>query len=315
MVDGIGRPLANVSLVALLCAGLICCGACSSPPAATAPKDKPPTEPAPTELEAPVAKLPEFCPEGTQELKRARYRWCKQGEQLQGPFHVSDESGQVVLQGQFDDNKLAGEWTSYWSAQKPRWRVSYVDNQEQGLVEGWYASGEKRMALTYSEGKLNGEASYWDEQGHLIAKTQYKSGKPTGTWSYWHPNGQKSHELTWKANGKEGIHYHWTPEGKKTISPNGRLAKSKIEPPLAPLGQDVLDCYRHARLIDPSSGKIVAQFAIDYSGDVSMVSILESDFKHPFLGKCARRYVEGLRFVENPYGRTTIIRSWELSVN
>lgn len=304
----------RAALTAALCATLAACS--STPEQRPDAKLNASQEPEALAALEQAPAPPPFCPEGTQEIKQARYRWCKQGDQLQGPFHVLDESGALVLEGQFEGGQMVGDWTAYWQADKPRWRATFINNQEEGAVVAWYPSGQKRSEIIYAQGKINGKASYWSEQGTLAAQTEYAQGKPTGTWTYWHADGQqKAHELTWKSNGKEGIHYHWSPQGKKTISPNGRLSKAQLEPTLEPLGQLVLDCYRHARHVDPSAGKLVAQFAVDYSGDVSLVSVLESDFKHPFLGKCAKRYIENLRFVDNPYGRATIIRSWELSVN
>lgn len=295
-------------------ATLVACA--SSPPSPTTPAEVPQGQPVveanPTLQEKPKASS--FCPEGAEELTRKRYRWCVKNDVLHGPFHVADNKGGLTIEGTFEDGKLHGTWTEYWSKSQPKWRASYAKGKTDGNVQGWYEDGKEHYSIGYTQGVLNGTTSYLYPNGKPSATLHHQKGKPHGEWTYWHDNGKKSHWFSWKANGRESIHKHWTRKGRKTQSPNGRLRRNKVIRPLDSLNAQVIECYRHSRLVQPSSGKLVAQFSIDYSGDVSMLSLIDDDFTHNFMRECTTRQIEQMRFVQNPYGRLPIIRSWKLGI-
>ena len=56
-----------------------------------------------------------------------------------------------------------------------------------------------------------------------------------------------------------------------------------------------------------------AKFVVDYYGDVTRSMVFESDLEHHFVGFCARRAIENLRFDDNPFGPMTLIENWQLS--
>lgn len=292
---------------------LLCLSACAS--SAPAPDTAAHADAAPEVVEAPAPEPvePPFCQEGARDMKRQAYRWCVKGDVLHGAF-VAREGNTVLLEGAFVEGKMHGPWRGSFPDGKPRWRATFAQGQEQGQVEGFYPSGAPRYALPFEQGRLSGEGVFFYENGQPSSKINYTQGKPVGEWSFWHDNGQLAHQFSWNATGKEGVHKHWKPDGKPTSSPVGRMSNKDVEPALDALGEEVVQCYRHARVIDPSEGKLVAQLAIDYTGDVTRISIFEEAFSNNFMSKCARRMVEGLRFPHNPYGALSIIRSWELGV-
>lgn len=270
-------------------------------------------EPKPLTKAPEVAKPEAFCPQGADEYKRKAYRWCKKDGVLHGKFQVLAQSV-VMMEGTFKAGQMDGKWVGYWSNNTPRWQVNYQSGKESGAVEGWYADGKKHYEIEYKDGKRDGTSTYWYPNGQKSSQLAFGAGVPKGQWTYWHDNGQKAHAFSWMGKGKESIHKHWTKAGKKTHSPNGRMSKRMVTPMLETLANRVVNCYKHSRLVSKTAGKLVAQFSIDYMGDVSLMNLIETNFDHPFMGQCARRQLESLRFPENPYGRLAIIRSWELNV-
>lgn len=301
-----------VALVGLLVAGC-----------ASAPKDevkpKPPQarveEPQP-KVEPPKPKAPAFCGEveGVREFTRAGYRWCgREDGTKHGRFAVIAD-GATVLEGALKEGQLDGRWVATDASGTRRWEATFKGGEEDGLVEVFYRGGAKHSAVPHVAGKPHGEAVYWHPNGQKAAVLRFDQGKPAGEWQFWYDDGSKAHVQPWKGEA-QGVHLHWDRKGKKTNAPVGRLPNSKLEPALQALEAEVIDCYRHARVIDAGQGKLAMQLVVQYSGDVAQISAFDSDFKHNFLQKCARRAVEGLRFPDNPFGPQRIIKSWTLSVS
>lgn len=261
-----------------------------------------------------VEEEPAYCEEGAEEYTRQQYRWCMRDGVIDGNFTAYYADGAVEMVGAFEQGVLAGTWTEYYRDGNKRWSVEFADGKENGLVRGWYADGSEHYAIPHVAGVREGDAVYYYKDSTKAASLHYEKGKAAGTWTYWHPNGQKAHEYSPGKKGKEGIHQHWDESGKSKKPVVGQLPKAQIYPVVEPLGDLVVKCYQHARIFDKSSGKIVAQMTIGYGGEVSNISIFESDFEHPFMPACTRRHIESLTFPDNPYGPKTLIRSWELAV-
>jgi hypothetical protein len=268
------------------------------------------------EARAPEApKPPPFCPDGTDELTRRAYRWCARKDGvLHGPFQVKDAQGQLVLSGSFEAGQMAGEWLGYWPSGQQRWRTMLGPAGEDGEVQGWHSDGSAHYTLSFANGKYEGPVVYWYANGQKSTEGSFSQNKPTGTWTFWHENGQKAHELTYKPDGSTTIHKHWDEAGKKVNAPVGSMPAKLVQPTMDMLEDQVVECYKHARMIDNAEGKVLVEFLIGYAGDIIHVTSFQSDFKHPFIQRCMRRQLEALRFPANPWGPQRVIRSWELSV-
>ncbi len=273
-----------------------------------APKPDPEPETPPEDVE------PAFCDSGAEELTRRAYRWCSRQGVHDGKFVVLGGSGATALEGQFDQGHMDGEWRAYHDNGQVRWSAMFAKNHENGLSQGWYDDGAKHYALPFLQGHAHGDAKFWHPGGQLAATVTYDNGKPKGAWTFWHENGERSHALSWKKNGSTSIHKHWNKKGKKVSARAGNLPERFIRPKLANAESEVISCFKHARAIQDVAGKIVVQFHIGYSGDVTRLKVLAEDFAHPFMQACTRRVFEGLRFGHNPYGPRQVIKSWNLNV-
>lgn len=269
-------------------------------------------------VEAPKPQPPAFCGEveGVREFSRTGYRWCARPDGTKhGRFAVVSD-GVTLMEGALKEGQLDGPWAAYQADGSKRWTATFKDGQEEGVVEIFYRGGAQRhSAVPHVAGKPHGEAVYWHPNGKQAAVLRFEQGKPTGKWEFWHEDGSKAHVQPWKSGETQGVHLHWDRKGKKVNAPVGRLSNSQIQPRFEGLERHVIDCYRHARVIDAGQGKLAMQLVVQYSGDVSQISMFDSDFKHNFLQKCARREVEALRFPDNPYGPQRLIKSWTLSVS
>jgi hypothetical protein len=294
-----------------LCALLFLCACMTSP----TPEDADPIEDK-VDREPEVANVPEeppsFCPSDAREVQQREYRWCSVDGAPHGPYEAIRD-GVVLLQGEFADGLMSGEWTGYHADGSVRWKATFEQGEEIGEVQGWRPDGSKLYTIAFDEGVHEGATTYFHGNGERSAEVTFAEGEPSGTWTYFHENGEKAHELSW-AKGKESIHRHWTEAGKKTSSPKGRLSKSAVQRVANSIDDAIIDCYKHTRAFDQVEGKLVVQFTIDYSGDVNRVSAISNDFANPFMSSCAMRAIEALEFPLNPYGPQRVIRTWDLGV-
>lgn len=303
-------------LVCALLSGVVACKSSASP---TVESKEVVEQPVVAVEEAPVEEEPpSFCEEGAEEYSRRAYHWCVKDGALQGSFIATADNGKMILDGTFEKGVMTGKWTAY-NPDNGRviWRAAIENGLENGDVEGFDPStGNLLYKLGFKAGLKDGESVYYDASGNKVAQIHFTAGKPSGTWTYWHVNGQKYHEYTYKTDGsgKTSIHKHWKSNGAKGSSPVGQLGRGDLVPVLRPLEENVVECYRHSRLIDDANGKVVAQLHIGYVGEVSHVDIFADNFDHPFMAICTRRQVEALRFPDNPYGPQQLLRTWELSV-
>ena len=257
---------------------------------------------------------PSFCQGGATEYRRRAYTWCAKDGTPHGKFIARYDGGVPELEGQFEAGAMEGSWSSFHRNGQKRWSVLMRQNEEHGKLEGWYPDGTPHYVIPYEGGKRQGAATYYHPNGQKAAEVRYKGNEPLGEWTYWHPSGEKAHQYTHKKKGKTSIHRHWSEAGRKIEAPVGQMPKSRAYSVLEPVGDEVVRCYQHARVFDKSSGKIVAQLVVGYSGEISEVQIFSDDFSHPFMGMCSRRIIESLQFPDNPWGPQKMIRTWELAV-
>lgn len=265
----------------------------------------------PVVAETPEAP-PSFCGEGTREVEQRDYHWCARGDTPHGPYVVA-RGGVTLLEGEFVDGYMSGEWTSYHEGGERRWSGAFEAGEEAGLLTAWREDGSKLYTITFTEGVPDGPTTYYHGNGERSAEVSFSKGKPEGTWVYWHENGEMAHRLSWK-DGKESIHEHWTARGKKQNAPVGSLPKGAVQRIANSIDDQVIDCYKHIRAFEQAEGRLVVQFTVDYSGDVNRVAALSNDFTNPFMASCTRRAIEALEFPLNPYGPQRVIRTWSLGV-
>ena len=96
----------------------------------------------------------------------------------------------VAYRGDYDDNKMNGQWTWWHSSRQKKKEGAYKDGQPDGLFVEWHPNGQKRLEYTY------------------------KDGLPDGLFVEWYPNGQKRQERTYK-DGELMTMVDWKPDGER----------------------------------------------------------------------------------------------------
>ena len=74
-------------------------------------------------------------------------------------------TGQVKMSGPMKNDKMEGEWASY------------------------FPDGRTQSVGTFKDGKRIGKATVWQENGNLLHEGFYKDGKHVGKWKYYDEQG------------------------------------------------------------------------------------------------------------------------------
>ena len=83
----------------------------------------------------------------------------------------------TVLQGQTENGKMVGAWTSF------------------------YPNGQEKQKGKYLNGEPHGDWTLWNEDGKVLAKFHFQKGKKTGHWEGFFSNGTKSIDFVYSREG------------------------------------------------------------------------------------------------------------------
>ena len=138
----------------------------------------------------------------------------------QGFWKEFYESGELMGEGVYKDNKRQSEWKFYFKDGKPEQTGKYNNNgRPNGLWKWFYESGNIRRSESFKNGIPDGELKELSDTGKIIITGNYIDGEEDGQWIY-DMNGEK--EIGNYQNGKregEWKHYYFnilTFQGKFT---------------------------------------------------------------------------------------------------
>jgi hypothetical protein len=76
----------------------------------------------------------------------------------------------------------------------PKTRISFRDEDPEGLARGWWENGRLQWEVTYRNGKRQGTLRFWYPDGQLESVRAYVDGQRQGEFVDYSPNGQKTAE-------------------------------------------------------------------------------------------------------------------------
>jgi antitoxin component YwqK of YwqJK toxin-antitoxin module len=88
---------------------------------------------------------------------------------LQGPFTLTHTEGGVLTRGQFENNRAAGWWQSWYPNGRPRAEGGYRAGQPHGWWTRWHANGQKEEEGAYRDGYWHGPWRAWDDRGRMVS--------------------------------------------------------------------------------------------------------------------------------------------------
>lgn len=108
---------------------------------------------------------------------------------ISGRYLRKDAEGNILLAGNYIDNKKIGSWQRLQPGSKNIEKVTYLDDQLNGkydllqndkvIVSGTYAMNEKHKEWKFS-----------DENGNIVRIENYEKGRKQGEWKYFGKDGK-----------------------------------------------------------------------------------------------------------------------------
>ena len=124
-----------------------------------------------------------------------------------GAWRVYSRGGDVIAEGQFEKNKMVGQWRRYHSPGSGGLFSTAPFNK----YEGRFLS-----VAQFRNGKLDGAWTIYDQNNQKVFEVGYSKGKRDGGATWWYPTATKMREATFNKGLLDGKVLEWDEQGKLT---------------------------------------------------------------------------------------------------
>jgi antitoxin component YwqK of YwqJK toxin-antitoxin module len=108
---------------------------------------------------------------------------------ISGRYLRKDAEGNVLLAGEYSENKKIGAWQRLDPVTRNTEKLTYLDDQLNGVYQ-LIANGKTIVQGTYAMNDKHKEWKYFDENGSVIRIENYEKGKKQGEWKYFSKDGK-----------------------------------------------------------------------------------------------------------------------------
>ena len=125
-------------------------------------------------------------------LREEHYRKGK----LDGHYIENDSLGNVVLEGDFEDDLRQGKWFRFINDHKEG--GEYIDDEINGLWTFTHSNGNKMFEGTFELGVAVGQHDYFYSNGKSEMRGSYVGGELDGDWMYFDEDGNYINTVTYQ---------------------------------------------------------------------------------------------------------------------
>jgi antitoxin component YwqK of YwqJK toxin-antitoxin module len=146
----------------------------------------------------------------------------------QGIWQKRFPDGKLIYEGQYIDDKPAGEWKRYHDSGilkaimhyqagndtvkarlydpsgKPFAEGTYLNEQKEGLWI-YFSDGKKISEEYFSNGIKNGTCRKYYLLGQLLEESEWRDGRPEGIYRAFYPDGKPYLECTYRSGKRHGL--------------------------------------------------------------------------------------------------------------
>ena len=134
----------------------------------------------------------------------------------QGTWEFYFENGQVRSKGKFnDEGEKTGVWINNYDNGKIKEKITFKENQQEGLSEGFFENSNKWYSENYKAGQIFGKQTIYFYNGLVKAELNFKDGIKDGLQKYYNYKGVLTSTETMKDGKLNGP--------VKTFFKNGEL--------------------------------------------------------------------------------------------
>ncbi len=131
-----------------------------------------------------------------------------------GLYQKKDEDGQVIMEGNYMDGEMNGDWKTYFSNGILESKGNYIKGIKEGLWQEYYENSQLRSTGNYIDEKKDGFWEEYFENGNLASKVNFKEGKKVGFLKNYYLNGQLKGKINYKEGKEHGVMELYHKNGK-----------------------------------------------------------------------------------------------------
>ena len=124
-----------------------------------------------------------------------------------GAWRVYSRGGDVIAEGQFEKNRMVGQWRRYHGPQSGGLFSTAPFNKYKGRF---------LSVAQFANGKLDGTWTIYDQNNQKVFEVGYSKGKRDGVAVWWYPTATKMREATFDKGLLNGKVLEWDDQGKLT---------------------------------------------------------------------------------------------------
>lgn len=168
--------------------------------------------------------------------------WCERdGSVKHGAWRELAPDGSLLVEGQYADGKMDGEWTHYHpppmdtndsppakptsaTAAAPPAKErqgSYRAGRKVGMWTRWHTNGVKAREATHDPATTTVPWTTWREDGSKWATGTIVELRDEGEYTEWHPNGQIAAKGNYVKGERVGDWQYWDLDGNPSTTPQG----------------------------------------------------------------------------------------------
>jgi len=146
------------------------------------------------------------------------------------------ENGKLKSELRYQDDKLNGECSWYFSSGKLWRRLSYNVGLKEGHSLRWHENGQLAEDAWYKNDQLDSLRLLYSEQGALVAEEHYVDGLLEGPCKKWFDDGQLFQDGQYSHGMMDGEWFLFYPEGQLAAKAHYENGKGKQ------VGYDEIGC-------------------------------------------------------------------------
>lgn len=105
------------------------------------------------------------------------------------------ESGPLVIESNYVDGELSGEWKKFYDTGVLEWVVHYKDGYRDGVYQNYFKNGQLKLEGKMLKDKKHGIEKRYLEDGHLEWSGKYKVDLFDKNWEQYDASGKVLHKI------------------------------------------------------------------------------------------------------------------------
>jgi antitoxin component YwqK of YwqJK toxin-antitoxin module len=121
-----------------------------------------------------------------------------------GPFIIFSENGQKIQSGNYEDDLLTAQLTSYFDSGERQSITSFTNNLPNGFIKEFQKNGTMIRFCHYKMDTIHGTCEIYYDNGNLRTKENFYKGMKNGTGTNYYESGQLKDSTQFKAGARVG---------------------------------------------------------------------------------------------------------------